>query len=167
MSQAGVEEDYYDLNLEVKGDEQIRRLTAIHIKLRGTGEAVQITGNYIAEGQLTCIRCLEEFTTTLNLQLEEYLELVHGREGPHGEIDWVASEEDLDVFRGKMLDLTELLRQNAVVFLPMNPLCREDCLGLCPFCGENKNLGPCHCDRQGANAETAISRAFRSAGQDK
>jgi len=44
------------------------------------------------------------------------------------------------------LDLTPLLREQAWVALPMKPLCRPDCKGLCPQCGANLNLESCTCE---------------------
>jgi len=44
-----------------------------------------------------------------------------------------------------VLDLTEAIRQYAVLALPMKPLCRKDCAGLCPNCGHNLNRGSCDC----------------------
>lgn len=45
------------------------------------------------------------------------------------------------------LDLTEAVRQELVVSLPMQPLCRPDCAGLCPECGTDRNRRSCNCDR--------------------
>jgi len=44
-----------------------------------------------------------------------------------------------------ILDLTEAIRQNAIVAIPMKPLCREDCAGICPKCGKDLNQGECGC----------------------
>ena len=48
-----------------------------------------------------------------------------------------------------ILDLTEAVRQYALLALPMKPLCRQDCAGLCPTCGHNLNQGGCGCPPQG------------------
>ena len=52
-------------------------------------------------------------------------------------------EEDLDTsyYRDDQIDLNELLREQFYLALPMKPLCREDCAGLCPQCGTNLNTG--------------------------
>jgi uncharacterized protein len=47
-----------------------------------------------------------------------------------------------------VLDLAEAVRQYALLTLPMKPLCREDCAGLCSSCGHNLNQGPCDCQPQ-------------------
>ena len=48
-----------------------------------------------------------------------------------------------------VMDLTGTLREWLVTDMPMKPLCRSDCLGLCQACGTNLNLGPCDCDVSG------------------
>jgi uncharacterized protein len=50
-----------------------------------------------------------------------------------------------------ILDLTEAIRQYALLAMPMKPLCRGDCAGLCPNCGHNLNQGPCDCLPQEAD----------------
>ena len=57
------------------------------------------------------------------------------------------AEEDVDIsyYRDDQIDLTELLREQFYLAVPMKPLCREDCRGLCPSCGTNRNTGTCQC----------------------
>ncbi len=64
-------------------------------------------------------------------------------EGDEQEVE----EEDLDTsyYRDDQIDLNELLREQFYLALPMKPLCREDCRGLCPQCGTNLNTGTCTC----------------------
>ncbi|HUP28016.1 MAG TPA: DUF177 domain-containing protein, partial [Chloroflexia bacterium] len=50
-----------------------------------------------------------------------------------------------DIDANHMMDLSEPVRQAILVALPMKPLCREDCKGLCPNCGANWNDGLCDC----------------------
>ena len=59
-------------------------------------------------------------------------------------------EEDLETsyYRDDQIDLNELLREQFYLALPMKPLCREDCTGLCPQCGTNLNTGTCACAPQ-------------------
>ena len=56
-------------------------------------------------------------------------------------------EDDLETsyYRDEVIDLDELMREQFYLALPMKPLCREDCRGLCPQCGVNLNSGTCDC----------------------
>ncbi|MBM3157836.1 MAG: DUF177 domain-containing protein, partial [Chloroflexi bacterium] len=61
-----------------------------------------------------------------------------------------------------ILDLSEAIRQYTIMALPMKPVCREDCAGLCPHCGRNLNLGPCKCPPAPPDARWAPLLALRS-----
>jgi uncharacterized protein len=57
------------------------------------------------------------------------------------------AEEDVDIsyYEDDQIDLSDLLREQFYLALPMKPLCRDDCRGLCPQCGVNRNTGTCDC----------------------
>jgi uncharacterized protein len=62
---------------------------------------------------------------------------------------WTASDGEvtfsLEIGSEEFADLTEELRECIILSFPSNPLCSEDCKGLCPHCGADLNKGPCHC----------------------
>ena len=60
----------------------------------------------------------------------------------------VVGDDDLETsyYRDDQIDLNELLREQFYLALPMKPLCREDCQGLCPVCGINRNTATCGCE---------------------
>ena len=66
-----------------------------------------------------------------------------------------------------VLDLNELLREQFYLALPMKPLCTEDCQGICPQCGTNRNTAPCDChpqweDPRMAGLKTLLSPTMQS-----
>jgi uncharacterized protein len=104
----------------------------------------RIVGTVRTELELPCSRCLEPFRLPVDAALDlRYL--------PASELsseeDREISEEDIDnsYYRDDQIDLIELLREQFYLALPMKPLCREDCRGLCPVCGVNRNTGTCEC----------------------
>jgi uncharacterized protein len=94
--------------------------------------------------ELPCSRCLEPFRLPVDAAIDV-------RYFPASELssegERELSEEDVDVsyYRDDQIDLTELLREQFYLALPMKPLCREECRGLCPQCGVNRNTGTCEC----------------------
>jgi uncharacterized protein len=58
-------------------------------------------------------------------------------------------DEDLDTFAfdGEKIDLEPVFREQFVLAVPFAPLCREDCKGLCPQCGIDRNSGTCSCEK--------------------
>ncbi len=76
---------------------------------------------------------------------EEYLPLDNTLPTAEDEL----SLEELSIFtfgNDRVLDLSEAVRQDILLNLPMQPLCKADCRGLCPTCGKNRNEGECGCE---------------------
>ncbi len=120
-----------------------------NISLTRTDRSILVKGVLGSEVELTCSRCLNPFSCPLTLSIEEEYfpttDVISGASLPSsGEPDRFTIDEH------HVLDLTEALRQCALLAIPMKPLCREDCAGLCPNCGHNLNLGPCDCPPQKA-----------------
>ena len=101
-----------------------------------------------------CSRCLTDISYPLTLTFqEEYLPTVDASTG-----ESLPLPDDPDAFlidSHQVLDLTEAVRQYWLTTEPMQPLCRPDCLGLCPHCGYNLNQGPCGCHDQETDARWA------------
>jgi len=72
------------------------------------------------------------------------LTFVEGDEST-GEEDDEDGAEDVITFQDGVIDVGPEIRDELLLALPMGPLCREDCAGICPTCGANRNLTPCHC----------------------
>ena len=96
----------------------------------------------LAPVRLQCGRCLEPFETPVSIEFDEEFVV------DHDPITGRRVEVDVDEFRidkDRHLDLSEAVRQYEESALPIQPLCRSDCRGLCPHCGSNLNDGPCGC----------------------
>jgi uncharacterized protein len=103
-----------------------------------------VTGRVTARLEVACSRCLDSFEVPVDASFE--LRYVPQTENT-GEGEREVGEDDLTTsfYREGMLDLIDLMREQFVLALPMKPLCREDCRGLCPECGTNLNKGQCDC----------------------
>jgi uncharacterized protein len=97
--------------------------------------------------ELQCSRCLEPFERPLDAAFDlRYLpRTVNAGEGER-EIE----EDDLTTafYENDTIDLGQLMREQFYLALPMKPLCSDDCKGLCPHCGTNRNRGECRCARE-------------------
>lgn len=99
-----------------------------------------------------CSRCLVDFSQILELDFEVFCAKVQSPHvGGHPALD----EEDGGVHPhdGRTLNIDGEIREAVILGLPMRPLCRESCAGLCPQCGEDRNLGPCRCQRAAVSLE--------------
>jgi uncharacterized protein len=93
---------------------------------------------------LSCSRCVEPFPWPVNavFDLRYQPRALNAGEGER-EIE----EDDLSTafYDNDTIDLGQLMREQFYLSLPMKPLCSEDCRGLCPTCGTNRNVAPCGC----------------------
>jgi uncharacterized protein len=94
-------------------------------------------------GLLTqCARCLEPATLALDVPVTlTFAE----REEPGAGDDGDDNEEEVIYVLDGVIDVGSEIRDELLLDLPMSSLCREDCAGLCPTCGANRNLTPCDC----------------------
>jgi uncharacterized protein len=116
-----------------------------NVRLLRTGEGVLVQGHLAAELAVPCSRCLEPVVVPVDVDLVEIftptLDIITGQA--------IRPEEDdraLWIDEHHILDLREVLRQDVLVAMPLHPLCREECRGLCPTCGQNLNEGTCNCE---------------------
>ena len=119
-------------------------LDDLSLRVEKDGDAVFVSGRLKARVPQVCGRCLEPFQVTVTPQVEA--RFVPDSSGPGEERELGVRDLDTDVYRAGQLDLRELVVTETTLGLPMKPLCREDCRGLCPVCGGNRNLVPCACE---------------------
>jgi uncharacterized protein len=91
----------------------------------------------------TCARCLTDYTTRLDLEIEE--EFFPHRDVFTGETIKV-EDESFRIDDLHTLDLGAAIAEYAALAMPIKPLCRPDCAGLCQDCGANLNQAPCSCN---------------------
>jgi len=115
------------------------------VTLIRTADGILVTASLKTDLELECRRCLESFSTTVELDLqEEFHPSVDISTG--AKIPVADTEEDATVIdEHHVLDMTEVVRQAICLAVPMSALCREDCGGLCSMCGQNLNEGQCQC----------------------
>ncbi len=110
---------------------------------------VLVTGALTTRLGLSCSRCLAPVTLDVGIELEEsFRPTVAVPGGPpavHAD-EWEAATL---IDERHVLDLTEVLRQAVLLAVPLQVLCRVDCAGLCPFCGNDRNTQPCDCQPEG------------------
>lgn len=111
------------------------------VVLTNAGEGILATGVVRAHAVGTCDRCLEEARLDLSGEVDEYF-LFH-EPGP-GEMDDDEDEADFAlVSPDRTIDLSDAFLAGLVMDVPFVVLCRPDCKGLCPVCGQNLNEGDC------------------------
>ena len=110
-------------------------------------EAFEAIGRVQAKLELVCSRCLEAFAIPVDASFElRYVPEPAPDAAAEGEEEELA-EDDLTTafYRDGVLDISELLREQFQLALPMKPLCSDACRGLCALCGTNLNRSECEC----------------------
>jgi uncharacterized protein len=77
-----------------------------------------------------------------------------------GDVELGSDDLDLDFYDHDLLNLAGLVETETTLALPMKPLCREDCRGLCPVCGGNRNVTACTCDGREPDPRWAALRTL-------
>jgi uncharacterized protein len=131
-----------------------------------SGEVARIERGYalaaelVYEGQLECSRCLAAYP----FQEKDSFTLVLVPREPQPDGEEVELETgDLDVvfYEDPVVPLSPIAEERVQMTLPMKPLCRPDCRGLCPTCGNDLNVGPCACPSETVDARWEALRALK------
>lgn len=131
-------------------------------------ELVEVEGRLETTVRLACSRCLKEFEAPLDIPFT----LTFSREVPEvseegEEVELSAEEMGLIPFEGEEIDMRSPLQEQVVMALPVRPLCREVCKGLCRECGSDLNEGECGCVQPVFNQKFSALKGFRVDDSDK
>lgn len=131
-------------------DEEYRVAAPVGLSMvveKAGGDAFRVAGRTTTRLELECGRCLEPFAVPVDTSFDlRYVPVVESV--PEGAVDEIQiADEDLatSYYREGLLDVIDMLREQFQLALPMKPLCAEDCRGLCPECGANRNETACGC----------------------
>jgi uncharacterized protein len=134
-------------------------LEGVDLLVEREGDKLSIAGRFVATAQLACSRCLEPIVTHVEPTVDLHLEPAPSVR--HGQTELGRDDLEVDFYRADILDVGELLRSETSLALPMKPLCRAHCRGLCPVCGGNKNVTECRCETRGTDPRLAPLEALR------
>jgi len=114
------------------------------LRLERHNRDILVRGSLQGHLQMACSRCLEDFGGPVDVAFDLLLAPGPGSAGGEDE-ELSAPDLDVDYYSGETLDLEPLIREQIILMVPLKPLCREDCQGICPKCGAVLNLEACKC----------------------
>jgi len=129
--------------LEVADDLDIFNFRG-EVRLTRTPQGVYAQGRFKGEHPAECVRCLGEFTQTLSVDIKQLYDFP-----PDPSSEFSVAETGL-------LNLAPLMRELMLLSTPMRALCRPNCKGLCPHCGQNWNDGRCECEQDEINPQFVV-----------
>lgn len=166
-------------------DAMVRGPLSVSLDLMKADDMIAVIGVVEGTAVRQCVRCLREYDDALAFSVHA----AYAREGKEGRKDprggarqtrtadvrksksvpgrtEPVSEEDAEdddryFYQGDQVDLAPMLREHVILAAPMQPLCREDCAGLCARCGKDLNEGPCQCPAEPAQTAFRIIRNMK------
>ncbi len=138
--------------------EEISFAQPLHV----TGTVTNTDVGYLVCGTVTavlhraCGRCTELFTDSLEAHFDMlYRQIETAQHAPATRDESEETEDDVIYFKGNIIDLMDLIVESIVMAVPMRSICSEDCLGLCPVCGQNLNQETCTCAEENVDERLA------------
>ena len=150
--------------------------TPIEVDLRAhrMGQDLYLEGTLTGSFELECSRCLARYRAPLSEPFRLVLEPAGSRVPSEPEAADALAETGLCLgdeietgwYQGHEIELGGFVRALATRALPVQPLCREECQGLCPRCGADRNAGPCGCPESRPKTPFAALEALRARGDE-
>ena len=130
-----------------ESDVKVAQPATIAGRVYRKGQEAQINGELTTALETPCGRCLKPVAVPIKARFaERFVTAVNWR---HEEQHELATEDlSLSLFDGQAIDLDGLVREEILLATPAQVLCRDDCQGLCPSCGVNRNVTACECEAQ-------------------
>jgi uncharacterized protein len=139
-------EHSYEPDELILDDENARLLQSPQIagRVRRSGQEVRVSGRLTASAEVDCDRCLKAVALPIETSFDvTYVPASSYQESQTAELQ--ADDLVQSVYEDEVIDVDELVREQILLALPVRALCSEECHGLCPICGSDKNLNECAC----------------------
>jgi uncharacterized protein len=124
----------------------------------------QVEGRITGKVILACSRCL----AATECPLRNTFRLTFARRIPGDVADSPPEARELQaeelggvLFEGDQIDFRDIIQEQVILAIPMQPICRQDCRGLCARCGANMNDGPCDCRVDEVDPRLAILKTLK------
>jgi uncharacterized protein len=106
---------------------------------------IRLKGRFEGKFEVPCARCVEPVEISLSAEFDLIFRPA-GADAEAPERSITAPETEIGYYQKDSLWLEDVLREQVLLSLPVRTLCKPDCKGLCPRCGANRNIQPCHCE---------------------
>ena len=161
-------------------EESIRGTLAVGLDLRSVERTICVTGVVEGTAVRQCVRCLKEFDDPMAFSVRVVYEreikaapAVAKRDDqrkkkstPEVEAEPEEPDDDIYYYVGDHLELAPMLREQIILAAPMQPLCTDECLGLCARCGKDLNEGPCHCAAEPIGGPFHVLRKLKQKNEE-
>ena len=141
------------------GDFRILEKMPVNFTFANIGvDKAKIEGNVKLTFETQCDRCLTEVPTTLEITFDRIV--------TSPDTDAEEDEDSRECMEGYQLDVEAFVHNEILVNWPVKILCKEDCRGVCPVCGQNRNFGDCGCDTFVPDPRMAVIKDIFNANKE-
>ncbi len=123
---------------------------------------VIISGKVKVSLLLRCVRCLDIFEKSLNINLNYTFLPFFTKGGSAKEVELTGEDLEFAFYHGDEINLLNIILEEIILAVPYKILCQEECLGLCAVCGVNLNFNECRCRDDRCDPRLALLKNFRS-----
>ena len=149
-----------DIDLESEGARIVGDVNVVG-ELSKSAAKTDVKGSINAPLEVDCTRCLTALQRDLDIVFD--VDFVDKELFPNSrETHLESADLDTDVIEGNELDLTKIVREQILLNLPEQVLCRQDCKGICPNCGKDLNEGDCQCGEDDIDPRWAALKDLKS-----
>jgi uncharacterized protein len=137
------------------------RMREVTLFLALEGRDLEASGSFSAEGEGECDRCAEP--VTVGMEREFRTVFVPASRGPEGTGDLELRAGDLEIsfYDGGGIEVADIFWEQVALTLPTKVLCREDCRGVCPRCGVDRNRSECNCSGETREGPFDVLKTLR------
>jgi uncharacterized protein len=136
-------------SIRIPPDLELKDLVG-NVRVSRTAKGLLLQARLRATIQTECVRCLTELLQPLEVEFTELYAFTPN----------AVTESGLIVPEDGKIDLAPIVREEMLVAIPINPLCKPDCKGLCPVCGENLNETTCHHEEEDTDPRLSALKAL-------
>ena len=146
-------------------EDDLRQATPLHIQgtatlLEGTGGEFRVEGRFRVQMEADCDRCLAPAVFPLDERFDLFYRPA-GSDADTGEVGIDEGEAEMGFYKGLGLELADVIKEQVLLALPMQRVCRAECKGICPVCGSNRNEVPCRCEVKPADDRWVALKNFK------
>jgi uncharacterized protein len=143
---------------KANGEYQFTAPLDVHVRFSRSQLDLFFEGSVRGRAEAHCGRCLELFPLDV---VQEFSLVLTPATRLSGEIELAPGDLTQSFYEGTEVDLTPLVYEQVMLALPTRPLCGEECRGLCPQCGINRNSSQCSCAAEAGDPRWSVLRNLK------
>jgi uncharacterized protein len=136
----------------------------VRINIYRAGDKYVLEGSLDGSLEVVCDRCLQPYHRDLKNEFRLFLIPPPSDKGK-AEIELMEDDMEVGFINDEEIDLGDVIKEQLFLSLPIKSLCTTECLGLCPICGSNLNVGDCGCEKENLHPGLSKLKSIKIGGE--